>query len=161
MPMNTTLSTARPSVKRAVQTGQAQAGEVLLSIHENENPLFGLDSVPFLAASYGANKKLWDASRDAIDKVLQYVVSANTAQMDDAAFLAELKSWVRFSAAEAQRLGDGLFSGASGSPVGRVGGLAGSVLHAGAETVPLAVAGRRSGRGPGAHPVTSWDSTSN
>ena len=58
-------------IKRAVQTGQAQAGEVLLSIHENENPLFGLDSVPFLAASYGANKKLWDASRDAIDKVLQ------------------------------------------------------------------------------------------
>ena len=53
----------------------------------------------------------------AIDKVLQYVVAANTAQMGDAAFVTELKSWIRFSAAEAQRLGDGLFSGASGSPV--------------------------------------------
>ncbi|HEY8908275.1 MAG TPA: Tat pathway signal protein [Rhodoferax sp.] len=53
----------------------------------------------------------------AIDKVLQCVVAANTAQMGNAAFVAELKSWIRFSAAEAQRLGDGLFSGTTGSPV--------------------------------------------
>ena len=59
-----------PDIKRAVQTGQAQAGEVLLSIHENENPLFGLDSVPFLAASYAANLKLWNASKVAINKAL-------------------------------------------------------------------------------------------
>ena len=32
-----------PEIKRAVATGQAQAGEVLISLHENEDPLFGID----------------------------------------------------------------------------------------------------------------------
>jgi TRAP-type C4-dicarboxylate transport system substrate-binding protein len=59
-----------PDIKRAVQTGQAQVGEVLLSIHENEDPLFGLDVVPFLASSYPEAKKLWDASKPAIVKKL-------------------------------------------------------------------------------------------
>src|SRR3954469_20439310 len=35
-----------PEIKRAVQTGQTQIGEVLISIHENEDPIFGLDVVP-------------------------------------------------------------------------------------------------------------------
>jgi len=55
--------------------------------------------------------------RPSIETVLEYVVAANTAQLQDAAFIAELKAWIRFSAAEAQSSGDGLFSGASGSPV--------------------------------------------
>ncbi len=32
-----------PEIKRAVQTGQAQVGEVLISLHENEDPMFGID----------------------------------------------------------------------------------------------------------------------
>jgi hypothetical protein len=52
-----------------------------------------------------------------MEKVLEYVVAANSAQLGDAAFVAELKSWIRFSAAEAQRSGDGLFAGTTGSPV--------------------------------------------
>lgn len=59
-----------PDIKRAVQTGQAQAGEVLLSLHENENPLFGIDVVPFLATSFEQSKKLWDASKPAVEKAL-------------------------------------------------------------------------------------------
>lgn len=59
-----------PEIKRAVATGQVQAGEVLLSIHENEDPIFGIDVVPFLATSYDASKKLWDASRPAVEKKL-------------------------------------------------------------------------------------------
>lgn len=55
--------------------------------------------------------------RSATEQVLAQVVAANTAQMGNAAFMAELKLWIRFSAAEARRTGDGLFSGASGSPV--------------------------------------------
>ena len=47
-----------PEIKRAVATGQAQAGEVLISLHENEDPLFGIDVVPFLATSYPAARKL-------------------------------------------------------------------------------------------------------
>jgi TRAP-type C4-dicarboxylate transport system substrate-binding protein len=59
-----------PEIKRAVQTGQAQMGEVLLSIHENEDPLYGLDIVPFLATSYAQSRKLWTATRPAIEKRL-------------------------------------------------------------------------------------------
>lgn len=59
-----------PDIKRAVQTSQAQAGEVLISLHENENPVFGIDVVPFLATSFDASKKLYAASRPAIEKAL-------------------------------------------------------------------------------------------
>lgn len=59
-----------PEIKRAVASGQTQMGEVLMSIHENEDPIFGIDVVPFLATSYGASKKLWDASRPAVEKKL-------------------------------------------------------------------------------------------
>jgi TRAP-type C4-dicarboxylate transport system substrate-binding protein len=59
-----------PEIKRAVQTGQAQAGEVLMSLHENEDPLYGLDVVPFLATSFDQSKKLWDVQRPAIEKKL-------------------------------------------------------------------------------------------
>jgi TRAP-type C4-dicarboxylate transport system substrate-binding protein len=59
-----------PDIKRAVQTGQAQAGEVLISIHENEDPVFGIDVVPFLATSFADAKKLWAASKPAIEKKL-------------------------------------------------------------------------------------------
>src|SRR6218665_2446215 len=54
-----------PEIKRAVATGQAQAGEVLISLHENEDPMFGIDVVPFLATSYPEAKKLWLASKPA------------------------------------------------------------------------------------------------
>jgi len=59
-----------PEIKRAVQTGQAQAGEVLMSLHENEDPVYGLDVVPFLATSFDQSKKLWDVQRQAIEKKL-------------------------------------------------------------------------------------------
>lgn len=54
--------------------------------------------------------------RSAMETVLEYVVSANTAQIDDPAFIAELKMWIRFSNDEAIRTGDGLFAGATGNP---------------------------------------------
>lgn len=55
-------------------------------------------------------------ARPAMESVLAYVVEGNTAQMNDAAFVAELKAWIRFSADEALRTGDGLFAGATGNP---------------------------------------------
>lgn len=54
--------------------------------------------------------------RPAMARVLAFVRQANTAQMADAAFVRELKSWIRFNAADAVRTRDGLFSVASGSP---------------------------------------------
>jgi TRAP-type C4-dicarboxylate transport system substrate-binding protein len=57
-------------IKRAVQTGQAQLGERLLSAHENENPIFGTDSIPFLATSYEDSVKLFGAAKPELDKLL-------------------------------------------------------------------------------------------
>ncbi|WP_245615245.1 Acg family FMN-binding oxidoreductase [Curvibacter gracilis] len=54
--------------------------------------------------------------RPAMEQVLDFVIAGNTAQMESAAFMAELKAWIRFSAAEAESTGDGLFAGASGNP---------------------------------------------
>lgn len=59
-----------PEIKRAVQTGQAQMGEVLMSLHENEDPVFGIDVVPFLATSFADSKKLYAASKAAVEKKL-------------------------------------------------------------------------------------------
>jgi TRAP-type C4-dicarboxylate transport system substrate-binding protein len=57
-------------IKRAVQTGQVPIGERLLSAHENENALFGLDSIPFIATSYEKSEKLWQAGKAEITKAL-------------------------------------------------------------------------------------------
>ena len=55
-----------PEIKRAVATGQTQLGEVLISIHENEDPIFGLDTIPFLASSYADAKRLYGARKAAM-----------------------------------------------------------------------------------------------
>jgi len=55
-------------IKRAVQGGQAQIGEILLSGYSNEDPIFGADSVPFLATSYADAAKLWKVSKKAVDE---------------------------------------------------------------------------------------------
>ena len=57
-------------IKRAVQGGQAQIGEVLLVNFENENPIYGADGIPFLAASYAESKKLAAAQKPYLDKLL-------------------------------------------------------------------------------------------
>ena len=57
-------------IKRAVQGGQAQIGEVLLVNFENENPIYGADGIPFLASSYADSKKLYAAQKPALNKLL-------------------------------------------------------------------------------------------
>jgi len=57
-------------IKRAVQGGQAQIGEILISGYANEDPVFGADSVPFLATSYADAAKLWKVSKKALDERL-------------------------------------------------------------------------------------------
>jgi len=58
-------------IKRAIQTGQVQIGERLLSSHQNEKPIFGIDSVPFLATSFEASEKLAEAVRPTLVKTLE------------------------------------------------------------------------------------------
>ncbi|RCS59838.1 TRAP transporter substrate-binding protein [Parvibium lacunae] len=59
-----------PEIKRAMVSGQIAMGEVIMSILENENAIFGLDSVPFLASSFGQAERLWNAQRPAVEKIL-------------------------------------------------------------------------------------------
>ena len=54
------------AIKSAVRVGQVQIGETLISLHENEDPIFGIDVVPFLATSYDQARKLWTASKPSI-----------------------------------------------------------------------------------------------
>lgn len=63
--------------------------------------------------------------RDAMERVLEYVIQANTRQLENPAFVDELESWIRFSDREAIRTRDGLSARSSGNPpvprwVGRV-----------------------------------------
>jgi TRAP-type C4-dicarboxylate transport system substrate-binding protein len=57
-------------IKRAVQQGQAQIGEILLVNYQNEWQIFGADGLPFLADSYDEAMKLYKAQRPLLDKKL-------------------------------------------------------------------------------------------
>lgn len=59
-----------PEIKRAVQGGQAQMGEILLSNFSNEWAVFGADGIPFLADSYDASMKLYKAQRPLLERKL-------------------------------------------------------------------------------------------
>jgi TRAP-type C4-dicarboxylate transport system substrate-binding protein len=59
-----------PEIKRAVQGGQAQAGEILLVNFQNEWQIFGADGLPFLADSYDEAMKLYKAQKPLLEKKL-------------------------------------------------------------------------------------------
>lgn len=63
---------------------------------------------------------------DAADResILEFVIEGNSVQMDDPAFVAELREWLRFSPSQALATKDGLFTACSGNPVapGWIGG---------------------------------------
>jgi TRAP-type C4-dicarboxylate transport system substrate-binding protein len=59
-----------PEIKRAVQGGQAQIGEILLVNYQNEWPIFGADGLPFLADSYTSAMKLYAAQKPLLEKKL-------------------------------------------------------------------------------------------
>ena len=59
-----------PEIKRAVQGGQAQLGEILLVNFQNEWQVFGADGLPFLADSWDAAARLWKAQKPMLEKKL-------------------------------------------------------------------------------------------
>jgi len=59
-----------PEIKNAVRRGLAPIGEVLISRLSNEDPVFAVDSVPFMANSYDAAWKLYQASKPAVEEKL-------------------------------------------------------------------------------------------
>jgi TRAP-type C4-dicarboxylate transport system substrate-binding protein len=60
----------RPDLKRAVQTGQVQVGDVLISVLGNEDAMYEIDAVPLLARDFDSAWKLWQASRAGIEQRL-------------------------------------------------------------------------------------------
>lgn len=54
--------------------------------------------------------------RPKLEEALEFVIEGNSAQMDDPAFVQELKDWLRFNAEAALKTRDGLFSKCSGNP---------------------------------------------
>lgn len=60
-----------PEILRAVSTGQVAAGEILVSQFGNEDPMFELDSIPFLAQGFDQAKALYAASKPALEAALQ------------------------------------------------------------------------------------------
>lgn len=60
-----------PEIFKAVRANQVELGELLVSSLGNDDPLFQLDTIPFLATDYAAAQKLWDVSRDAISAGLE------------------------------------------------------------------------------------------
>lgn len=57
-------------IKRAVQTGQANIGERVTSALENENVIYGVEAIPFLATSFDASQELWETALPTMKKVL-------------------------------------------------------------------------------------------
>lgn len=67
---NSTLFKAN-EIKRSVQGGQVQAGEILMTANENESPLLGVDGVPFLATNYASARNLYAAQKPVLQKYLE------------------------------------------------------------------------------------------
>ncbi|MEE9446812.1 MAG: TRAP transporter substrate-binding protein, partial [Arenicellales bacterium] len=59
-----------PEIHRAVRSGQVPAGEMFMGLLGNDNPIFKADNIPFLASDFASAKKLWAASRPAIEAAL-------------------------------------------------------------------------------------------
>ncbi len=59
-----------PEIKRAVQGGQAQMGEILLANFQNEWQIYGADGLPFLADSFETSAKLYKAQKPLLEKKL-------------------------------------------------------------------------------------------
>ncbi|MCL4768350.1 MAG: TRAP transporter substrate-binding protein [Hyphomicrobiaceae bacterium] len=59
-----------PEIKKTVRQGVAPIGEILESIASNESPIYGVDSIPFLTASYADARKLYAAQKPFLEKKL-------------------------------------------------------------------------------------------
>lgn len=56
------------AIKRAVQSGQVQAGEIRLSVYGNEDAIFNLDNTPGVATTYDQAWALMEASKGYFDE---------------------------------------------------------------------------------------------
>ena len=116
---------ARSAVRITLSPVAAEATDLFNAIVSRQSTRAEYDGKPIAsddlkrleaAAKSDRVRSLLLTDRPALESVLDFVVQGNTAQMNDKAFVDELKAWIRFNGADAVRLGDGLFSKSSGNP---------------------------------------------
>jgi hypothetical protein len=115
----------RDAVRLTLTPAPAKVSPLFNAIHSRQCTRCEYDGKPLsneelgllerAGTSNGVRMLLW-TGRPAMERVLDYVVQANTAQMADPVFVRELKSWIRFNGADAVRTRDGLFSASTGNP---------------------------------------------
>ena len=59
-----------PEIKRSVQSGLVPIGEILLSNHGNEDPIFEADMIPFLAAGFDRSWRLYTIQKPMLEERL-------------------------------------------------------------------------------------------
>lgn len=117
---------AEPQIDISLSTAQPIGQEMYQAIPQRQSTRSIYDGQPISSADMGL---LAAAAREEgvsvlfftepadRDAILEFVVQGNSAQMDDPAFVQELRNWLRFNPASAIETGDGLFSACSGNPV--------------------------------------------
>jgi hypothetical protein len=117
----------RDAVRIGLSPTAAQATPLFKALFERQCTRGEYDGQPLAAdelkrlEAAGSTERvrvLMLTEKSALEQVLAFVVRGNTAQVADKAFVQELKDWIRFNAADAVRLGDGLYSASSGNPTG-------------------------------------------
>lgn len=112
-------------IRVTLEPTRAVASPLYLAIPERQSTRADFDGQPvspaeldlLMRAGTGQGVRvLLLTGKDVMEQVLAHVVEANTAQMQDPAFVAELQQWIRFGEDEAVRTGDGLYSITSGNP---------------------------------------------
>ncbi len=116
---------ASNAVRVALEPTAAQSSDLFKAITQRQCTRGDFDAKPLSgeelaklqrAGSSGQVQLLLLTGRGTMENTLDYVVQGNTAQMADAAFVKELKTWIRFNGQDAVRTGDGLYSAATGNP---------------------------------------------
>lgn len=115
-----------PAVDIALSLGTAAESDLFLAIPHRQSTRADYDGRPLApedlrlletaAREDGVSLALFTQA-DEREAILDFVLEGNAAQMQDMTFVAELRSWIRFSAERALATGDGLFSACSGNPV--------------------------------------------
>lgn len=113
------------SLRIELEPAAAQASPLFQAIPQRQSTRAEYDGRPLPADDLRALEKaaagdgvqlILLTDRPALEKILEFVVQGNSAQMRDPAFVDELKAWIRFSAGDAVRTGDGLYAASSGNP---------------------------------------------
>jgi hypothetical protein len=116
---------SREAIRVALAPTRADASPLFKAIPARQCTRGDYDSKPLSSAELGLLERAGTSSsvrmlliteRPSVERVLDYVVQANSAQMADPAFVRELKTWIRFNGAEAVHKRDGLYSATTGNP---------------------------------------------